>query len=151
MNTCSRGTIASGAALYFAEQTGSFFHAADRRWFVTLPWLTEESRFNNYPPFRYYHDNVISPYQSIFDAMWFSILTLTTVGYGDTVRVTASQLRSLLIIYLSVPAHGFGQTCGSVNDDLRNHADCLSHRCFRWLLSASALRVRIMSLLHLTF
>ncbi|TPX61359.1 hypothetical protein PhCBS80983_g01147 [Powellomyces hirtus] len=54
--------------LFYAEQTGEYFDENARLW--------------------YYHDGRVSPFQSIPDCFWITIVTLTTIGYGDVVPVT---------------------------------------------------------------
>jgi len=54
--------------LFFSEQTGQQFNTTDHTW--------------------YRKSGAVSPFQSIFSCMWFCIVTVTTVGYGDTYPVT---------------------------------------------------------------
>ncbi|CAJ0645068.1 1885_t:CDS:2 [Entrophospora sp. SA101] len=58
--------------LYFSFHHGEFLDPATLKWY----------RYNG-------TGMEISPFQSIIDALWWSITTLTTTGYGDAVPVTA--------------------------------------------------------------
>jgi hypothetical protein len=62
-------TMIFGTAAYFAEQFGGAeFDTVDRLWIRA--------------------DGVISPFQSIFHSMWWCIVTMSTVGYGDNYPIT---------------------------------------------------------------
>jgi voltage-gated potassium channel Kch len=61
--------MAGATAIYFAEQTVEYFDRDQRKWIRQA-------------------DGEDSPFQSIYHAFWFSLVTITTVGYGDE-RVTS--------------------------------------------------------------
>ncbi len=52
--------------------------------------------------FVYYVEQGINPkFQSVFDTLWWGIVTMTTVGYGDMVPVTAfGKLLGVVLILL---------------------------------------------------
>jgi hypothetical protein len=54
--------------MFYAEQVGGSFDAATQTWMRS--------------------DGKVSPFQSIFHAMWWCIVTMSTVGYGDEVPIT---------------------------------------------------------------
>ncbi|KAI9340806.1 hypothetical protein DFJ73DRAFT_844556 [Zopfochytrium polystomum] len=76
-----------GTLTFYAEQTDEYFK--DGVW--------------------YYSDGTVSPFQSIPDCFWLTIVTLTTVGYGDVApRTTAGRLVSaanalIALIFLAFP------------------------------------------------
>jgi hypothetical protein len=66
--------MVGSTAIYFSEQTVQHFDYNERQWIVNK-------------------DGSLSPFQSIFHTFWFSLVTITTVGYGD--EVTGSLLGKL--------------------------------------------------------
>ncbi|KAJ3278125.1 hypothetical protein HDU76_010013, partial [Blyttiomyces sp. JEL0837] len=76
-------TSTDGIVVFYAEQTEEYYK--DGVW--------------------YYHNGDKSPFQSIPDAFWLTIVTLTTVGYGDvTPRTQPSQSQPLSSPNLSGPS-----------------------------------------------
>ncbi|KAI9193402.1 uncharacterized protein BJ171DRAFT_528225, partial [Polychytrium aggregatum] len=76
-----------GTLLYYAEQTNEYYE--NGKWY-------------------YYDDKSLSPFQSIPDAFWQIIVTLTTVGYGDVVpRTLAGRFVSVatMVVALFVMAY----------------------------------------------
>eukprot|EP00759_Apiculatamorpha_spiralis_P011667 PhF_6_TR18936/c0_g1_i2/m.27738/K04875/KCNA2; potassium voltage-gated channel Shaker-related subfamily A member 2 len=67
-------------------------------------------------------DGTVSPFQSIPDSMWWCIVTLTTVGYGDDVPVTgagkvvASVAMLTGVLVLAFPTMILGKTFNDVTD-----------------------------------
>ncbi|KAJ3010408.1 Potassium voltage-gated channel sub S member 3 [Thoreauomyces humboldtii] len=69
-------TLLFSVLLFYSEQTGEFFNEKDRLWHY------DEN-----------HSGGVSPFQSIPDCFWFTLVTLTTIGYGDVVpRTTAGRI-----------------------------------------------------------
>ena len=75
--------IIGATAVFFAEQTYQYFDYSQRRWMRM--------------------DGTDTPFQSAFHAMWFVIVTITTVGYGDDVVVSlAGKLVAVLLMIVGV-------------------------------------------------
>jgi len=62
------GLTLFASVIWFAEQSGAYFDTSMRQWI--------------------YYGGHPSPFQSIIDTYWLTIVTFTTVGYGDVVPIT---------------------------------------------------------------
>jgi len=87
--------VVSSTMMFYAEQSVSYFDNQQNLW-VRIP------------------DNTISPFQSIPATMWWGIVTITTVGYGDTYpisaggKVVASFTMAASLMALALPIGIFG-------------------------------------------
>ena len=53
----------------------------------------------------YYFENAVQPesFSSIFSSLWWSVVTLTTVGYGDVVPITiGGRIFTFIILMLGL-------------------------------------------------
>jgi voltage-gated potassium channel len=81
--------ITSATVLYFIEVSTAEFNLSRKRWF--------------------YPDGRPAMFQSIFDGVWFTMATITTIGYGDFVpvslagKIIASMLALFGVLTLSFP------------------------------------------------
>lgn len=90
------GMVLFSSLLYFAEQTQEEFDEDLEEWYYT-----DDSD----------DPGKLSPYQSIPHTLWWCIVTMTTVGYGDTFPITplgkavagATMLLGLLVSASSLP------------------------------------------------
>jgi len=86
-----------------------FFMAVFSVLFATLIWTVEDGEFDPYRRQFVREDGTESPFESIPAATWWTIITMTTVGYGDHYPVTAwGQIVAVLtmvvaLVVLSLP------------------------------------------------
>eukprot|EP00012_Vannella_robusta_P007908 CAMPEP_0206204052 /NCGR_PEP_ID=MMETSP0166-20121206/13265_1 /ASSEMBLY_ACC=CAM_ASM_000260 /TAXON_ID=95228 /ORGANISM="Vannella robusta, Strain DIVA3 518/3/11/1/6" /LENGTH=293 /DNA_ID=CAMNT_0053623547 /DNA_START=281 /DNA_END=1163 /DNA_ORIENTATION=+ len=118
------GLVLFSSLIYFAEQTESDFQDDIEEWIYN-----EDS---NDPGKK-------SPYQSIPHSIWWSIVTMTTVGYGDTFPITPTgklvagftMIFGLLLLAFPVGVLGTqfaeelenGQDRQTTEDVIKLHAD----------------------------
>jgi len=87
--------VVSSTMMFYAEQSACRFDSDKKLWLR----LTDDS---------------VSPFQSIPQSMWWGIVTITTVGYGDTYpvsawgKVVASFTMTLSLMALALPIGIFG-------------------------------------------
>ena len=82
--------------------------------YVSLLWLLVffESR------------NATSNIKNLFDAFWYSVVTLTTVGYGDRFPITLGG-RIVSIVFLLSSVGILGYIVGSVTNKIKNYMENL--------------------------
>jgi len=103
-------TTIYSSVIFFAEQTVSSFDA-DR-----MAWV-------------YDHNNSETPFQSIFHSMWWCVITLTTVGYGDMVpysvlgKIIASCVAVTGAIVLAFPVTILGVNIVSVREEYKKRTE----------------------------
>jgi len=87
--------IVCASLMFYAEQSGETFNQSKQEWTRDI-------------------DGSVSPFQSIADCMWWAIVTVTTVGYGDVYPVTpigkvvASFTMIISLLTLALPIGVFG-------------------------------------------
>eukprot|EP01012_Entosiphon_sulcatum_P055818 TRINITY_DN7838_c0_g1_i2.p1 TRINITY_DN7838_c0_g1~~TRINITY_DN7838_c0_g1_i2.p1 ORF type:complete len:973 (+),score=146.67 TRINITY_DN7838_c0_g1_i2:89-3007(+) len=95
-----------GSAIYLAEQSQSEFDSSVKKW-----------RYNN--------NKEISPFQSVFHSFWFTIIAMTTLGYGDVVphtdagRVVTSLAMLSGTLALALPTVLVGKVFTTTRDEYR--------------------------------
>ena len=68
----------------------------------------------------YHLENAVQPevFGSVYDGLWWAVITLTTVGYGDIQSVTAAgKLLATLAMFAGIGV--IGSACGIMADALR--------------------------------
>jgi voltage-gated potassium channel Kch len=80
----STALFIGSAVIYMSEQVSSQYDVTSQQWY-------------------YIDTGKVSPFQSIYDTMWLSIVTLTTVGYGDMVPHTRLGKAVTSLFMLSGP------------------------------------------------
>ncbi len=68
------------------------------------------------------HNNENGSIKTLFDAFWYSVVTLTTVGYGDYFPVsTAGRVVGLILVLFSLGL--FGYIIGNLTNNLREYME----------------------------
>mmetsp|Transcript_49613 Transcript_49613/g.124745 ORF Transcript_49613/g.124745 Transcript_49613/m.124745 type:complete len:390 (+) Transcript_49613:192-1361(+) len=112
------GMILSSSLMFYAEQTESNWDASQQKWFYT--------------------DGSENPFNGIPITLWWSIVTITTVGYGDFFPITPAgkvvasltMLIGILIIALPITIVGatFAESFSEVQLDLANDTFVKRHK-----------------------
>eukprot|EP01129_Flabellula_baltica_P010028 TRINITY_DN4191_c0_g1_i1.p1 TRINITY_DN4191_c0_g1~~TRINITY_DN4191_c0_g1_i1.p1 ORF type:complete len:383 (-),score=64.83 TRINITY_DN4191_c0_g1_i1:103-1251(-) len=94
ISSLSITTTFYGSLLFYAEQSRSYFNSTELLW--------------------YYDNGELSPYQNVVVSFWWALVTITTVGYGDTTpyselgRIVATLLMLTGILTLVLPSTVIG-------------------------------------------
>lgn len=104
--------ILFSSAMFFAESSGMYFDTQDRLW-------------------RYQSDGSESRFQSIPHTMWWALVTMTTVGYGDMFPLTgpgkivgtATVVIGILVLAfpLTILSNNFGSASESSDNKREEH------------------------------
>ncbi|MBT3209861.1 MAG: TrkA family potassium uptake protein [Bacteroidetes bacterium] len=78
---------------------------------------------------RFESSNPNSNIKNIYDGLWYSVITLTTVGYGDFYPVTpAGKILGLIIVLSSLGLLGY--LIGNLTNKIRNYMESKKHGHF---------------------